>query len=194
MCPVSPSALQRITEMFQSVSRNAAASSPPSANKPSSCRLFAAPSLTPSTLLAEGGQIQGSEAEDLTTLLPSLACQPCRLWQSAGVETPWLLGRGEVHSLIHQALGSRGASPLEGRAQPSIGPQSPLIPRNPTSLRILQKEKLRLSQRQSHARRRNKSPPWPKRAWPFRGPASDHRLLVPTSTAPASPLAANWDF
>lgn len=36
MCPVSPSALQRITEMFQSVSRNAAASSPPSANKLSS--------------------------------------------------------------------------------------------------------------------------------------------------------------
>lgn len=106
--------------MFQSVSRNAAASSPPSANKLSSCRLFAAPSLTPSTLLAEGGQIQRSEAENLTTLLPSLVCQPCRLWQSAGLETPWLLGRREVLNLIHQALGSWEASPTGRQGATSI--------------------------------------------------------------------------
>lgn len=89
------------------------------------------PSLTPSTLVAQGGQIQGSEAEDLTTLLPSLVCQPCRLWQSAGLETQGLLGRGEVHNLTHQALGSREASPLEGRAQPPSDPNLPLFPGTP---------------------------------------------------------------
>ncbi|XP_059538660.1 coiled-coil domain-containing protein 86-like [Myotis daubentonii] len=79
-----------------------------------------------------------------------------------------------------------GPSPAEPDTRPGRTSARTSADKNPKSLGILQKEKLRLSQRQSHARRRNTSPQWPKRAWPFRGPASDHRLLVPTSTAPAS--------
>lgn len=79
----------------------------------------------PHSLLAEGGQIQGSEAEDLTALLPGLAYQPCPLWQSAGSETHGILGRGEVHNLKHWALLSCETSPLEGRAPL---PPDPILP------------------------------------------------------------------
>lgn len=113
------------------------------------------PSLTvpPPTPLAGGGQIQGSEAEDLTTLLPGLAYQFCRLWRSAGSDSD-SVAPGKERTPHRETLGlsSPGRHHLwKAERNLHLTPSS-LNPRNPKSLTMPQKEKLRPSQWQNYNR------------------------------------------